>query len=73
MEKAKTDKWAKERVDAYFYRSKEELYDLENDPHSLKNLVDSAEHKDSLIKLRQELKNYCEEIKDQEALAVFPK
>ena len=38
-----------------YYRTKEELYDLETDPHTLTNLVDSPIIPDDLAALRQQM------------------
>jgi len=43
----------------------EELYDLETDPHEIRNLADSPEHKDILKRLRLVLENWIEETDDQ--------
>jgi arylsulfatase A-like enzyme len=43
----------------------EELYDLDTDPYEIKNLVDSAEHREVLERLRQALTTWIEESNDQ--------
>jgi hypothetical protein len=45
----------------------EELYDLENDPHQIKNLVKSnqAEHRAALERLSEVLTNWIEQTNDQ--------
>ncbi len=43
----------------------EELYDLDNDPHEVKNLAKSAEHKEVLARLRGALAQWIEESNDQ--------
>jgi len=44
-------------VDLFYHRVPEELYDYENDPDGLVNLVDDTEHAGVLAELRQELAN----------------
>ena len=46
---------------------KEELYDIENDPYEITNLVDSPDpdHQRVLSELRAELNRWMEETKDQ--------
>ena len=46
-------------------RPREELYDLEEDPHELRNLAADDEHHDTLIRLRNELDAWIERIDDQ--------
>jgi N-sulfoglucosamine sulfohydrolase len=45
----------------------EELYDLDTDPHEIRNLVDSSqpEHRAVLARLRQALERWIEETNDQ--------
>jgi len=43
----------------------EELYDLTEDPHEVKNLAGSAKHKHVLERLRAELERWIDESKDQ--------
>jgi len=43
----------------------EELYDLERDPHEIKNLAKSPEHKKTLERLRNVLNKWIEETNDQ--------
>ncbi len=45
-------------------RPVEELYDLEKDPHEIKNLTDSSAHKDILKRLRRSLVNHMRETND---------
>jgi N-sulfoglucosamine sulfohydrolase len=40
------------KVSKYLDRDPEELYDIENDPHEVKNLASSPEHKATLEELR---------------------
>ena len=42
----------------------EELYDLETDPHEIKNLATSPEHQAALKKLRAILENWIKETGD---------
>ena len=46
-------------------RPSEELYDLERDPHELRNLADSSEHKSVLRRLSGNLDEWIWETKDQ--------
>ncbi|MFP4173216.1 MAG: HEAT repeat domain-containing protein, partial [Candidatus Hydrogenedentota bacterium] len=50
----------------YFWEEKppEELYDLENDPHEVNNLVDSEEHQAILNELRQAHREHMMAIRD---------
>ena len=50
--------WAEERVG-------EELYDLENDPHEIHNLVGDPEHEDALTQHRQIRADWIQETDDQ--------
>jgi arylsulfatase A-like enzyme len=43
----------------------EELYDLEKDPHEIRNLIDSKEHEQVLRRLRAALEKWIEESNDQ--------
>jgi N-sulfoglucosamine sulfohydrolase len=43
----------------------EELYDLQEDPHEIKNLVKSPEHQETLKRLRAALEKWIEETGDQ--------
>lgn len=51
-------------VDAYIHRSREELYDLENDPHELKNLAGDLKYAEVLSDLRGRLKEFQQDTKD---------
>jgi arylsulfatase A-like enzyme len=43
----------------------EELYDLQNDPHEIKNLAQSPEHKEVLARMRSALERWIEGSNDQ--------
>jgi arylsulfatase A-like enzyme len=43
----------------------EELYDLDSDPHEIANLAESAEHQETLKRLRTVLEKWIEETNDQ--------
>ncbi len=45
-------------------RPVEELYDLQNDPHEIRNLADSPKHQDTLKRLRGVLVKWMSETKD---------
>ena len=42
----------------------EELFDVSNDPHELRNIADNSAYKDKLIELRNECSRWMKEIKD---------
>ena len=54
----------KQSVWLHSTKPEEELYDLENDPYELENLADRPELKDTLILLREVLKDWMKETKD---------
>ena len=56
--------YAKRSVDAYIHRPKFELYDLENDPHEVKNLASDPKHSKVLGDLKNKLKTFQECTKD---------
>ena len=58
------------RVQLFQYRVVEELYDFENDPDALVNLVDHPDHQDQLNRLREELEAWMIE-HDDPALDAF--
>lgn len=58
LEAAKTDEHAKELVDNYLHRPREELYDLENDPNELKNIINDPSLSRIKIELRAKLKKW---------------
>ncbi len=51
-------------VEAYIHRSREELYNLENDPNEVNNLADNPAHRAVLDQLRGRLKTWQTETKD---------
>jgi N-sulfoglucosamine sulfohydrolase len=51
-------------VGAFVHRPPEELYDLEKDPHELKNLAGDPAHADTLKDLRGRLKAWQEQTRD---------
>ncbi|MDY6868015.1 MAG: DUF4976 domain-containing protein, partial [Chloroflexota bacterium] len=54
-----------EQQSVYFQpRPEEELYDLENDPHELKNLADDPEYRDVLNRIRSELLDFMKKYDD---------
>jgi arylsulfatase A-like enzyme len=59
--KAKTDERAKETVNRYQHRPKEELYDLDNDPFEMKNLVDSPKYSKLVTSLKNQLGKWCKQ------------
>lgn len=56
VQKAQSDTKAAEILRMLQFRPKEELYDVENDPNELHNLVGNAEHADALQKIKALLK-----------------
>jgi arylsulfatase A-like enzyme len=59
VERAKTDAKAKEIVDRYQHRPKEELYDLRKDPFEMNNLADDLKQSGLLKALRRDLAEWC--------------
>lgn len=58
------------RVELFLYRVPEELYDFENDPDALNNLVDDPAYASELETLRNQLEKWMEENGDP-ALSAF--
>ena len=56
--------YGKRTVDAYLHHPKFELYDLENDPHEVRNLADDPQHKDTLERMKAKLKAFQKQTKD---------
>ena len=56
--------YGKRTVDAYLHRPKFELYDLQNDPHEVKNLADDPQYKDKLDQMKAKLKAFQKQTKD---------
>ena len=54
-ELAQTDETIQARHDLYQHRVVEELYDIEDDPDCLVNLIDSSQHRQELTRLRTAL------------------
>jgi uncharacterized sulfatase len=55
------------------YRSGEELYDLQSDPHELHNLASDAKHRPVLNKLRETLNRWIQETGDQGEIPEDPR
>jgi N-sulfoglucosamine sulfohydrolase len=66
LEKAKTDPGAARLVERIVHHPAEELYDTKADPYELTNLVDRAEAKPELRRLRKELARWRQQVGDQE-------
>jgi N-sulfoglucosamine sulfohydrolase len=62
---AKTDERAAAIVKRYRHRPKEELYDLEADPHELTNLADEPGQADRLAEMRAKVAAWMERQKDR--------
>ncbi|MFC1792866.1 sulfatase-like hydrolase/transferase [Planctomycetota bacterium] len=56
--------YGKRTVEAYLHRPKFELYDLENDPHEVKNLADDPKHEKVFAELKAEMKAFQKRTKD---------
>lgn len=54
----------KQSVWLHSTKPEEELYDLENDPYELKNLADNPELRDTLLFMREVLKDWMKETND---------
>jgi N-sulfoglucosamine sulfohydrolase len=54
-ELARTDSAIAARLELFHHRVAEELYDVENDPDCLKNLIDDTAHQDEAARLREVL------------------
>jgi arylsulfatase A-like enzyme len=67
-EKARTDPHAASLVRRYKQRPREELYNLENDPHELRNLADDPEQDARLARMRALLDTWMREQGDQETV-----
>jgi N-sulfoglucosamine sulfohydrolase len=61
---AKTDTAMAKRLDAFDHRVLEELYDVENDPDCLTNLIDDSAHKNDVAELRATLEKWMEKTGD---------
>jgi N-sulfoglucosamine sulfohydrolase len=64
-EAAKTDSRARQLVQRYKQRPREELYDLTADPHELNNLADKPEHADRLAQMRANVAAWMKNQNDQ--------
>ena len=62
--KAGSKYYGKRTVEAYLHRPKFELYDLQNDPHEIKNLADDPKHEKVLEELKEELKAFQKRTND---------
>ncbi|TKJ33883.1 MAG: heparan N-sulfatase [Planctomycetes bacterium B3_Pla] len=56
--------YGKRTVEAYLHRPKFELYDLENDPHEVKNLAGNPTYEKVLAELKAKLKAFQKRTKD---------
>ena len=70
QELASTSEQISERLDLFEHRVVEELYDVQEDPDCLINLIDSKEHHSALEKLRAQLKTWMHDT-DDHALVAF--
>jgi len=71
-ELAETDETIAARHDLYQHRVVEELYDIENDPDCLANLIDAPDHQQELAVLREALETWMVDTGDH-MLDVFRK
>lgn len=69
-ELARSDELIAARLDLFRHRVVEELYDVENDPDSLHNLINDPAHKDTADRLRKSLEEWMVKT-DDHALAPF--
>lgn len=65
LERANNDKKARDKVRQYQHRPKEELYDLQEDPHELKNLAGDPELNETKEQLRRRLKEWMRQQGDE--------
>ncbi len=56
--------YGRRTVEAYLHRPRFELYDLEADPHEVRNLADDPQHQDKLAALKAKLKAFQQRTKD---------
>ena len=56
--------YGKRDVQAYLHRPEFELYDLENDPHEVKNLADNPKYQNVLSELKEKLKAFQKRTND---------
>ena len=56
--------YGKRTVDAYLHRPEFELYDLESDPHEVKNLAGGHRYEKVLAELKSKLKAFQKRTKD---------
>ena len=56
--------YGKRAVEAYLHRPKFELYDLENDPHEVRNLADNPKYKTVLEELKAKLRAFQKRTQD---------
>jgi len=64
VEAAKTDEAIARRVELFLHRVPEELYDIENDPDALNNLIDDPKYKAVADRLRGELLDWMKKVDD---------
>lgn len=63
-DRAQTDPQAAAAVKRYYERPKEELYDVRNDPHELRNLAADAKHAKRLTQMRAQLEAWMQSNND---------
>ena len=68
---AETNPAVKKRFKHLLYRSVEELYDIEKDPHCLNNLIDSPQHQAIKLKLQNKLEQWMISTKDSILLSAY--
>lgn len=59
VEKARTNEKAARIVQAYQHRPREELFDIEKDPHEMNNLAGETEYAPQKMLLRRQLAEWC--------------
>lgn len=55
----------KARLDFFQHRPAEELYDLQNDPHELRNLAAATEHGETRLRLKRKLDEWMRQQRDE--------
>jgi uncharacterized sulfatase len=65
LRKGETDAFAREQAERYQHRPAVELYDLQSDPHEMKNIADDADQKATLTRMRGALDAWMKQQGDE--------